>query len=448
MQRIIPAQGTFRVPRNMEAYGALSLVREVFDQSSGTVAIETIVLDDDSLTRALLKHPSTHPKGLLPEHIPEPSFLVDPSHRTKVVAKAIFALVHLPKSQSKCTNIDALRIKKYHGYMLKQSRNLTLEEITNNCKAVIEHLFDNHEYCDVAWCKPKRIKAEVQRLIETNYSPTPPPLAQTVSREGQDLPPSPGPPQPTDNNPKANAKSTSFYHSKETDIDLYNQLVEAYSRFTTPDRLIESLHPFDTQLNESLHHVVAKYAPKHKNYSTTMALSNRISIVVGIHNLGHATFWSRVYAKLGMKASEDLIETLTNLDREKKRKKEYNERHENKLKRVANQIEKMATMMKKQKKDQVQGATYGAGIGLQNIVPSEVAKIEMEKKQRNKVSCVWFGCNVKRHKSNRNKQCRYHTCSSKEEIECAVDKVMRETYPEYYGELHCIVIFRLSSYFR
>ena len=69
--------------------------------------------------------------------------------------------------------------------------------------------------------------------------------------------------------------------------------------------------------------------------------------------------------------------------------------------------------------------------------------MEMEKKKQNKVSCVWFGCYKKNHKTNRNKQCRYHTCSSKEEIELEVDKVMQDLYPDQYGKL----ILLLNIYF-
>ena len=86
-------------------------------------------------------------------------------HRTKVVAKAIFLLAHLPKSQSRCTNVDTLRIKKYHGYMIKESRRLMLEKLRHNSKAVIEHLFNNHHYCDLSWCKPKQVTIEVENII-------------------------------------------------------------------------------------------------------------------------------------------------------------------------------------------------------------------------------------------------------------------------------------------
>ena len=79
--------------------------------------------------RALLKHPGNHKRGKLYPEIPEPSWLADPSHRTKGVIKYIFALAALPKIKSTCTKIDAVRVKKYFGYMIKTNRDRTISEI-------------------------------------------------------------------------------------------------------------------------------------------------------------------------------------------------------------------------------------------------------------------------------------------------------------------------------
>ena len=143
---------------------------------------------------------------------------------------------------------------------------MTMSELRKRCKAVIEHLFDNHTYCDSTWCRKANVTKEVDELIDTiDHLPTlSHPLANTVSPEEKDHPPSPNSPEPTDNSHETNKANESYYHSKEYDFDLYNQLIEAYEKFTTPERLAEILHPFDTQLNEALHHVIAKYAPKHK----------------------------------------------------------------------------------------------------------------------------------------------------------------------------------------
>ena len=117
---------------------------------------KSIVSDNDSTMRAHLKHPGNHKRGKLNPEIPKPSWLADPSHRTKVVAKYMFNLATLPKSKSTCTKIDAVRVKKYFGYMLKTNRDRTIPEIKIASLAVIEHLFDNHQYCDSRWCRPKK----------------------------------------------------------------------------------------------------------------------------------------------------------------------------------------------------------------------------------------------------------------------------------------------------
>ena len=126
----------------MESDAALPLYESMFYDSKKKIASRSIVSDDDSTMRALLKHPSNHRS----------------SHRTKVIAKYIFALETLPKSKSTGTKIDTVRVKKYFGYMIKTNRDRTISEIKIASLVVIEHLFDyHHVYCNSRWCRPKRI---------------------------------------------------------------------------------------------------------------------------------------------------------------------------------------------------------------------------------------------------------------------------------------------------
>ena len=74
----------------METELALGLATELHSLSRGRVFLHTIVSDDDSTMRSLLKHKKVDLKGKLPEDIPEPIFLADPSHRVKVMAKPFF----------------------------------------------------------------------------------------------------------------------------------------------------------------------------------------------------------------------------------------------------------------------------------------------------------------------------------------------------------------------
>jgi len=81
---------------------------------------------------------------------------------------------------------------------------------------------------------------------------------------------------------------------------------EAYQPFTTEERLQESLHNYSTQKNEVMNNSVAKYAPKTRTYSTTMALTNRIMIAIGTYNFGYVTFWQRVFLDLGLTMNTDI----------------------------------------------------------------------------------------------------------------------------------------------
>ena len=85
----------------------------------------------------------------------ELDWLADPSHRRKVVAKPIYQLTALSNTISICTKLDAMRIKKYFGYMIKTNRNKRISEIVRSSKTVVEHLFGNHEFCDEKWCRLK-----------------------------------------------------------------------------------------------------------------------------------------------------------------------------------------------------------------------------------------------------------------------------------------------------
>ena len=83
----------------MEASAILKMVEDAF--YNRYFIVDVIVSDNNSTMRAVLKHPLIGvrgqvlktSKGKLDEEIPEPSFLVDSSHRVKVVANHIFSIV-------------------------------------------------------------------------------------------------------------------------------------------------------------------------------------------------------------------------------------------------------------------------------------------------------------------------------------------------------------------
>ena len=81
----------------MEAEALLKMLIDLHDKHGAEMFVKNIVIDDDSSTKALVRHNSkVAKKGRLPSFIPEPNWLADPSNRIKVVARKIYALASLP----------------------------------------------------------------------------------------------------------------------------------------------------------------------------------------------------------------------------------------------------------------------------------------------------------------------------------------------------------------
>ena len=139
----------------MESSLALKLTNEIYEQSRGTVHLGSIVTDDDSTLRSQLQNQVNG--GKLIDQIPQPKFLADPSHRIKVMIAPIFKLVSNTKDPSKCKNLDALRLKKYIGCYIAQSRLKPLNEFVVGALAPVEHLFNSHTWCDASWCWAKNL---------------------------------------------------------------------------------------------------------------------------------------------------------------------------------------------------------------------------------------------------------------------------------------------------
>ena len=151
----------------MEASVILKMVEDDF--YNGFFIIDVIVSDDERTMRAVLKHPSKgardqvlkSSKGKLHTDIPEPSFLADPYHRVKVVAKHIFSIVNKSRDlRCGCTKADSLQLKKYWGYMIKKKRLKTIEELSEASKDPLEHMFNIHGNCNAEWCFKTRSSEE------------------------------------------------------------------------------------------------------------------------------------------------------------------------------------------------------------------------------------------------------------------------------------------------
>ena len=44
--------------------------------------------------------------------------------------------------------------------MIRQGKDCDIETFKNNAKAVLEHMFNNHKYCNSQWCLALKAKEE------------------------------------------------------------------------------------------------------------------------------------------------------------------------------------------------------------------------------------------------------------------------------------------------
>ena len=126
----------------------------------------------------------------------------------QVVAKHIISIVKESRDLlCGCTKADALRLKKYWGYMIKKNRGKTIEELSEASKVPLKHTFNSHDNCSSEWCFKTR-----------------------ASEEGNTY----------------NKRDDEFRY-KQNDNQLYNLLKKTLFPFQTDKVLRESMHTFDTQ---------------------------------------------------------------------------------------------------------------------------------------------------------------------------------------------------------
>jgi len=154
--------------KSMEPQGILECVKAVW--KSKKAVLDTFISDDDSSSRAVVKHPiliqikkdiiKSWPldknrkkikcTGRLPEEIhPISTYLVDPSHHCRVYGSHLYKLERNLTGMKK-TDCECL-IRNFR-YAVKQNREKSYDEFEKAMMAALEHHFDNHKFCNPMWC--------------------------------------------------------------------------------------------------------------------------------------------------------------------------------------------------------------------------------------------------------------------------------------------------------
>jgi hypothetical protein len=165
----------------MEAKGAFKIVSRLYNTPAG-VFVQTYVMDDDSSTKSILKHllqaridsgqmliedwllteagVRVRDTGLLPIEQPEINFLGDKNHRVRTYGVRFYLkLAMMAAEQSQCPFGNAERLKQAFAYFLHQFSKRSWKCFLQLARAVLEHHFNSHRYCD-NWCPATKWKKE------------------------------------------------------------------------------------------------------------------------------------------------------------------------------------------------------------------------------------------------------------------------------------------------
>ena len=385
----------------MEANGLVLLAKKMHKKYDGKMYLHTIICDDDSKMRKVMQHPYTKPNGKvnqggdLPMEIPVPEWFADPNHRAKSVGNVMFELV---KTNKEMTKLDALRIKKYYSFYVKQNRGEGIDELMKNRMCPIDHLFDDHTNCNPTWCEKKRI--EIEKINESNSNIVTPSKTQTnnelneldnVIRTSND------------SNEEFGRMSDGYYRCKVRDKDLYLAIKKKYESYVTKEKLEECTHEFDSNINESLNNIVSKYAPKRKHFSKSLSLFTRVYIAAGIYLLGYHYLWCRIFVALSLSIPSKLKMCWMRKDIEKVKKYGVECTTKHKKKRKMREYCALAKEVKHRQKDIKTNYEYGPSVGMERTL------VKKAKTNKNYCSFAEFGCDGKYgHKTNKSKHCKFY----------------------------------------
>ena len=346
----------------MEPLAVLEMYKRLYDDNQ--VVVEYIISDDDSSIRSKLKwshagytangvdiptylakdgkYKKKQDHGEIPSYMPMPSFVADPSHRKKTLKGELFRMFYSKVATKKTlTKCDIYRISQNFAFMSRTLPGVDPSEYVDRGKAVVEHHFDNHQYCG-EFCNRKK-QTDAQRQA-----------------------------------------TKKFYRCKQKDKELYESLQQLVSRFVTHEALVEIGHGFDTLVNESLNNTVSWVAPKNKTYSTTQSLRNRICIAVCINGVGTLEFYQRLFVKLDMPMPIDILHFLRKTNNIRAHKIAKTKMGAVKRKRQESFYGNLLKHQEQAKKERARrdGVAYEPGIGFEPVPKEEDDRKPPAKKQR------------------------------------------------------------------
>ena len=347
--------------KGMEACGAARIAERLFANEECKCYIAFLVTDDDASVRKVLTHSfkdmvaagmmtdAEWPRyGTTGKGKKKPDngllnilhvliiFFADKGHRVRGYIRVLFTESYKSAADGcGCTKIDAERMKRRMSWTLRLHCGGTYAEFKTAVHAVLEHHFNNHEYCG-DWCKAAEGTAE--ELVENRLR----------------------------------------FRCKTKDAKLYLFMKKHHEQFMEDTKLRQLFHQWDTNAVEGFNKFLTKFLPKDRTFCKTNENKRRALLAAALQSIGYRQFYKRVFQLTGIKLLE---EDMTNLflrseDAGKLWRRAHRRKQTVKIKRMRMHYKKLRDGVAKLKKDNRKDLSYGSGM----MGPGAAGEVEVRQK--------------------------------------------------------------------
>jgi len=130
-------------------------------------------------------------------------------------------------------------------------------------------------------------------------------------------------------------------------------------------------HLFQSQKSESLHQQITRLAPKDKHFSGTMALSDRVSLVVITDSVGYESGMLLVFDELGMKLPTMTIQYLKRRSEKRDYDKRYCSRPDRKNLWYSTKKENIRKELQRKAEEVASGLGYGPSMYVDELMETD-----------------------------------------------------------------------------
>jgi len=229
--------------------------------------------------------------------------------------------------------VDCERLKRNYNFWQRQNKGSTYDIFRDRYKAVLNHHFGDHTYCqskeEGGWC---RFKGNDSLIAE--------------------------------------AKLQNRYRDKTKDIQLYELVLKIWEHFGTELMLEQVFHRFMSQKSESLHQQISRIAPKDKHFSNSMALSDRVALAVITDSVGYEQGMKMILEEIDIQVPTVTEQYLVRRNDRRQYDRMYHQRLDVKNRRYATKKENIRRDLEQKAIDAKNGTDYGPSIDIEDVVDS------------------------------------------------------------------------------